>query len=108
MPEVAVVTDSTSYLPRALVAGHGIHEVSLYVADAAGQRRELEIDDYARFYAGLRDAAQLPTTSQPSIRRPACPAATWAAAWRALSVVPEMPPEMWTETMSRPSAASGA
>jgi len=67
MPEVAVVTDSTSYLPRALVAAHGIHEVSLYVADAAGQRRELEIDDYARFYAGLRNAAQLPTTSQPSI-----------------------------------------
>ena len=67
MPEVAVVTDSTSYLPRALVAAHGIHEVSLYVADATGQRRELDIDDYAAFYAGLRDAAQLPTTSQPSI-----------------------------------------
>ena len=67
MLPVAVVTDSTSYLPRALVAARGIHEVSLYVADATGQRRELEIDDYARFYAGLRDAAQLPTTSQPSI-----------------------------------------
>src|SRR6478672_9802701 len=67
MPEVAVVTDSTSYRPRALVAAHGIHEVSLYVADATGQRRELDIDDYTAFYAGLRDAAQLPTTSQPSI-----------------------------------------
>jgi len=67
MPEVAVVTDSTSYLPRALVAARGIHEVSLYVADTTGQRRELEIDDYTAFYAGLRDAAQLPTTSQPSI-----------------------------------------
>src|SRR4029079_9189932 len=67
MPAVAVVTDSTSSLPRAIVAAHGIHEVSLYVADAAGQRRELEIDDYARFYACLRDPAQLPTTSQPSI-----------------------------------------
>jgi fatty acid kinase fatty acid binding subunit len=67
MPEVAVVTDSTSYLPRALVATHGIHEVSLYVTDGAAQRRELEIDDYARFYDALRDAAQLPTTSQPSI-----------------------------------------
>ena len=67
MPEVAVVTDSTSYLPRALVAAHDIHEVSLYVADATGQRRELDIDDYTAFYSGLRDAAQLPTTSQPSI-----------------------------------------
>jgi DegV family protein with EDD domain len=67
MPEVAVVTDSTSYLPRALVAANGIHEVSLYVTDGAAQRRELEIDDYARFYGALRDAARLPTTSQPSI-----------------------------------------
>src|SRR5919204_5337370 len=67
MPAVAVVTDSTSYLPRDLVAENAIHEVSLYVTDGAAQRRELEIADYARFYAALRDAAQLPTTSQPSI-----------------------------------------
>jgi fatty acid kinase fatty acid binding subunit len=67
MPAVAVVTDSTSYLPRALVAANGIHEVSLYVSDGGSERRELDIADYARFYAGLRDAAHLPTTSQPSI-----------------------------------------
>jgi DegV family protein with EDD domain len=67
VPGVAVVTDSTSYLPRELVAEHGIHEVSLYVRDGAGQRRELDIDDYGRFYDDLRDAPQLPTTSQPSI-----------------------------------------
>jgi DegV family protein with EDD domain len=67
MPAVAVVCDSTSYLPRDLVAGHGIHEVSLYVSDAAGQHRELDIADYGRFYADLRSAAELPTTSQPSI-----------------------------------------
>ena len=67
MPAVAVVTDSTSYLPRDLVAANGIHEVSLYVSDGTAQRRELEIADYARFYADLRDAARLPTTSQPSI-----------------------------------------
>jgi DegV family protein with EDD domain len=64
---VAVVTDSTAYLPRELVAERGIREVSLYVRDGAGQRRELDIDDYGRFYDDLRDAAQLPTTSQPSI-----------------------------------------
>jgi DegV family protein with EDD domain len=67
VPGVAVVTDSTSYLPRALVAERGIREVSLYVRDGAGSRRELDIDDYARFYDDLRDAPQLPTTSQPSI-----------------------------------------
>jgi DegV family protein with EDD domain len=67
VPPVAVVTDSTSYLPRELVAARDIHEVSLYVRDGAGQRRELDVDDYALFYDGLRDAAALPTTSQPSI-----------------------------------------
>jgi DegV family protein with EDD domain len=67
VPGVAVVTDSTSYLPRELVAARGIHEVSLYVSDGGGQRRELDISDYARFYADLRAATDLPTTSQPSI-----------------------------------------
>jgi DegV family protein with EDD domain len=67
MPAVAVVTDSTSYLPRDLVAANGIHEVSLYVSDGPAPRRELEMDDYAGFYGDLRTAAQLPTTSQPSI-----------------------------------------
>ena len=67
MPGVAVVTDSTSYLPRDLVAARGIHEVSLYVSEGAGHRRELDIADYARFYADLRAASDLPTTSQPSI-----------------------------------------
>jgi DegV family protein with EDD domain len=67
VPGVAVVTDSTSYLPRDLVAARDIREVSLYVRDDAGQRRELDIVDYARFYDDLRSAARLPTTSQPSI-----------------------------------------
>jgi DegV family protein with EDD domain len=67
MPAVAVVCDSTSYLPRDLVSAHGIHEVSLYVSDGSGQRRELDIRDYGRFYEDLRSAAELPTTSQPSI-----------------------------------------
>ena len=82
MPEVAVVTDSTSYLPRELVAAHGIHEVSLYVRDRAGQRRELDISDYGRFYDDLRTAAELPTTSQPSIGDFATAYAPLAAAGR--------------------------
>ena len=28
---VSIVTDSTHYLPRELVAAHALHEVSLYV-----------------------------------------------------------------------------
>ncbi|MEP6953779.1 MAG: DegV family protein [Solirubrobacteraceae bacterium] len=67
MPAVAVVTDSTPYLPRELVAAHGIEEVSLYVTDGDGQRRESDITDYVAFYDGLRAGTSLPTTSQPSI-----------------------------------------
>ncbi|HEX2106065.1 MAG TPA: DegV family protein [Solirubrobacteraceae bacterium] len=67
MAEVAVVTDSTSYLPPDLVAARDVAVVSLYVTDAGGQQRETDIDDYGAFYGGLRDATTLPTTSQPSV-----------------------------------------
>lgn len=63
---VAVVTDSTHYLPRELVAGRGVHEVSLYVTRGASAERELDITDLDAFYAGLRDQDDLPSTSQPS------------------------------------------
>jgi DegV family protein with EDD domain len=67
MADVAVVTDTTHYLPPALVAEHGIHEVSLYVNEGDRHEREADITDLAAFYEGLRTAASLPTTSQPSI-----------------------------------------
>jgi DegV family protein with EDD domain len=67
MPEVAVVTDTTHYLPAELVAERGVHEVSLYVNDGDGQRREADISDLDAFYEDLRGASSLPTTSQPSI-----------------------------------------
>jgi DegV family protein with EDD domain len=63
---VAVVTDSTHYLPRELVAGRGIHEVSLYVTRGESAERELDITDLDAFYDGLRDQSDLPSTSQPS------------------------------------------
>ncbi|CAB4956507.1 unannotated protein [freshwater metagenome] len=63
---VAVVTDSTHYLPAELVAEHGIHEVSLYVTRAGGAERELEITDLDAFYESLRGQGDLPSTSQPS------------------------------------------
>jgi DegV family protein with EDD domain len=67
MPDVAVVTDTTHYLPAELVVARGVREVSLYVSDGDGQRREADISDLDAFYDGLRSAASLPTTSQPSI-----------------------------------------
>jgi DegV family protein with EDD domain len=67
VPDVAVVTDTTHYLPQALVAENGVEEISLYVNDGDGQRREADIGDLAAFYDSLRTAPALPTTSQPSI-----------------------------------------
>jgi DegV family protein with EDD domain len=67
MPDVAVVTDTTHYLPADLVAQRGVREVSLYVGDGDRQEREADISDLGAFYDGLRSASSLPTTSQPSI-----------------------------------------
>jgi DegV family protein with EDD domain len=67
MPEVAVATDSTSYLPRALADEQGIHQVSLYVGWKGQPERELEMDGFDAFYARLSSDPELPSTSQPSI-----------------------------------------
>jgi DegV family protein with EDD domain len=64
---VAIVSDTCHYLPRALIAQQGIHEVSLYVHLPEGPQRESEIADYGAYYRRLGSAADLPTTSQPSI-----------------------------------------
>src|SRR5215212_3755909 len=68
MPPVAVVSDSTAYLPRGLVEANSINLVSLYV-NFGGERteRESDITDYGPFYEELRRAEELPTTSQPSL-----------------------------------------
>ena len=67
MPDVAVVTDTTHYLPRETVAALGVGEVSLYINDGERAEREADIVDLAAFYDTLRTADTLPTTSQPSI-----------------------------------------
>jgi DegV family protein with EDD domain len=67
MPDVAVVTDTTHYLPRETVAELGVGEVSLYVNDGERADREADIVDLTTFYDDLRAAHTLPTTSQPSI-----------------------------------------
>jgi DegV family protein with EDD domain len=67
MTPVAVVSDTTNYLPRALAKAQGIHQVSLYVGWEGEPVRELEMPDFDAFYARLRTDPQTPTTSQPSI-----------------------------------------
>ncbi|HEY5708369.1 MAG TPA: DegV family protein [Solirubrobacterales bacterium] len=66
-PDIAVVCDTTAYLPTELVASNGIHVVSLYVAVDGVQEPESEISDYAAFYERLRASEEGATTSQPSI-----------------------------------------
>jgi DegV family protein with EDD domain len=67
VPSVAVATDSTTYLPRALADSQAIHQVSLYVGWQGAKERELEMDGWTGFYERLREDPELPTTSQPSI-----------------------------------------
>jgi DegV family protein with EDD domain len=63
---VAVVTDSTTYLPAELIERWGIEQVSLYVGwgDERLPEQDYELD---AFYARLRDSPDLPSTSQPSV-----------------------------------------
>jgi DegV family protein with EDD domain len=65
---VAIVTDTTAYLPGELAEANRIQVVSLYVV-FGGERteREADITDYPAFFEELRGAEQLPTTSQPSV-----------------------------------------
>jgi DegV family protein with EDD domain len=67
MPGVAVVTDTTHYLPRDVVQRHELHEVSLYLNWNGRTQRESDITDYDTFYGELRAASELPSTSQPSV-----------------------------------------
>lgn len=80
MPDVAVVTDSTAYLPAALVDSLGITVVALYY-DVSGDAspggghdvpgrglRESEFDgDLGRFYAELDASKTVATTSPPTV-----------------------------------------
>jgi DegV family protein with EDD domain len=67
MPRVAVVTDTTQYLPRDVVERHGFKLVPLYVTWNGHTDRESDLPDYDAFYDHLRSARDLPSTSQPSV-----------------------------------------
>jgi DegV family protein with EDD domain len=66
--DVAVVTDSTCYLPGALVDSLGITVVSLYYDVGGGALRESDFDgDFGRFYAALDASKSVATTSAPTV-----------------------------------------
>lgn len=64
---VAIVTDTTHYLPPALVKARDIHRVSLYVRWDEDIEAERDMPDFDAFYERLRRASHLPQTSQPSV-----------------------------------------
>jgi DegV family protein with EDD domain len=64
---VAVVTDSTPYVPPQLLESWGVRQVSLYVGWDGDLRPEHEYDDLDAFYARLAESPALPVTSQPSV-----------------------------------------
>jgi DegV family protein with EDD domain len=64
---VAIVTDTTQYLPDAVIERHGILRVSLYVNWNGRTDRESDLPDYDEYYEFLRSGGALPTTSQPSV-----------------------------------------
>ena len=55
---VAIVTDSTHYMPSEIVERHGFHTVSLYVrwGDPPHDDREADLPDFDGFYENLRTA----------------------------------------------------
>ncbi|HMD52379.1 MAG TPA: DegV family protein [Solirubrobacteraceae bacterium] len=64
---VAIVTDSTPYLPAALVERWEIRQVDLYVGWEGELRAESDYRDLDAFYSRLHSSPQLPSTSQPSV-----------------------------------------
>ena len=64
---VQVVTDSTHYLPQEIVDAHGLRTVSLYVNWNGRTDREVDLPNFDEYYAFLKSAKEMPTTSQPSV-----------------------------------------
>jgi DegV family protein with EDD domain len=68
MASVAVVADTTAYLPTEVAERHDITLVPLYVIFGTDRtERESDIKDFPAFFEELRSADSVPTTSQPSV-----------------------------------------
>ena len=66
MSRIAIVTDSSAYLPADLVARYGIHVMPLKVAFGQTVYRDCVDITEEEFYHKLAKAKELPITSQPS------------------------------------------
>jgi len=66
VPRIAVVTDSTAYLPPQLVAQYGIHVIPLQLVWGGETLLDGVTTDPQTFYERLSHSGDLPTTSQPS------------------------------------------
>src|SRR5690625_3376817 len=65
--KIAIVTDSTAYIPEKLLIKHNIYTIPLSVVFSNETFRE-EIDiTTEQFYEKMRSEKELPTTSQPAI-----------------------------------------
>jgi DegV family protein with EDD domain len=68
MSRVAIVTDTTGYLPADVVEANQITQVSLYINWGSDRtERDADITDIDSFMDELRRGDHLPTTSQPSV-----------------------------------------
>ena len=64
---VAVVTDSTTYVPAEMLDGLGVKRVDLYVGWDGDMQPESSWSDLDAFYRRLGEPERTPTTSQPSL-----------------------------------------
>ncbi|MEW4024314.1 DegV family protein [Bacillus sp. YAF8] len=63
---IAVVTDSTAYIPKEMREEHHIHMIPLQVVFGEKTFREETELDWRSFYKEVKNHDELPTTSQPS------------------------------------------
>ena len=66
MSRIALVTDSTAYLPPELVMKSGLQVIPLYIHSGGETYRDGVDIDTTAFYERLTSIPALPTTSQPS------------------------------------------
>ncbi|RAP13541.1 DegV family protein [Bacillus velezensis] len=64
--KIAVVTDSTAYIPKEMSEEHHIHMIPLQVVFGEKTFREETELDWRSFYKEVKNHDELPTTSQPS------------------------------------------
>lgn len=65
--KIAIVTDSTSYIPEPILKKYNIHTVPLSVVFGEESFREGIDITIEQFYEKMRNEKELPTTSQPAI-----------------------------------------